>query len=245
MKKVYTLIGMTAIFVMGFGYGAEWSRRKALDDLSYFEEPESLEPEGNRHSDETRPSKDTPKVFEKKPFDESDNNEVVRYNDMADSYKESNVDKDALRATDQIEYEEELEVEARERQAAEERERQEYERRELEAAQEIARNASRPYMIEEDQLGDAGYPVSELFYFEDEEVVSTDEGYLVEDYQKMIGENKLDVYLMNLVPKSEPIYIRNDVLERDYEIHAMEMPYVDFMKKSVNSRRLERGSREQ
>lgn len=232
MKKVYALIGMTAIFVMGFGYGAEWSRRKALDDMSYFEEPESLEPEDNRHSDETRPSKDTPKVFEKKPFDESDNNEVVRYNDMADSYKESNVDKDALRATDQIEYEEELEVEARER-------------RELEAAQEIARNASKPYMIEKDQLGDSGYPVSELFYFEDEEVVSTDEGYLVEDYQKMIGENKLDVYLMNLVPKSEPIYIRNDVLERDYEIHAMEMPYVDFMKKSVNSRRLERGSREQ
>ena len=232
MKKVYALIGMTAIFVMGFGYGAEWSRRKALDDMSYFEEPESLEPEDNRHSDETRPSKDTPKVFEKKPFDESDNNEVVRYNDMADSYKESNVDKDALRATDQIEYEEELEVEARER-------------RELEAAQEIARNASKPYMIEKDQLGDSGYPVSELFYFEDEEVVSTDEGYLVEDYQKMIGENKLDVYLMNLVPKSEPIYIRNDILERDYEIHAMEMPYVDFMKKSVNSRRLERGSREQ
>ena len=229
MKKVYALIGMTAIFVMGFGYGAEWSRRKALDDLSYFEEPESLESEDNRHSDETRPSKDTPKVFEKKPFDESDNNEVVRYNDMADSYKESNVDKDALRATDQIEYEEELEVEARERQAA----------------QEIARNASKPYMIEKDQLGDAGYPVSELFYFEDEEVVSTDEGYLVEDYQKMIGENKLDVFLMNLVPKSEPIYIRNDVLERDYEIHAMEMPYVDFMKKRVNSRRLERGSREQ
>lgn len=229
MKKVYALIGMTAIFVMGFGYGAEWSRRKALDDSSYFEEPESLEFEDNRHSDETRPSKDTPKVFEKKPFDESDNNEVVRYNDMADSYKESNVDKDALRATDQIEYEEELEVEARERQAA----------------QEIARNASKPYMIEKDQLGDAGYPVSELFYFEDEEVVSTDEGYLVEDYQKMIGENKLDVFLMNLVPKSEPIYIRNDVLERDYEIHAMEMPYVDFMKKRVNSRRLERGSREQ
>lgn len=232
MKKVYALIGMTAIFVMGFGYGAEWSRRKALDDMSYFEEPESLEPEDNRHSDETRPSKDTPKVFEKKPFDESDNNEVVRYNDMADSYKESNVDKDALRATDQIEYEEELEVEARER-------------RELEAAQEIARNASKPYMIEKDQLGGSGYPVSELFYFEDEEVVSTDEGYLVEDYQRMIGENKLDVYLMNLVPKSEPIYIRNDVFERDYEIHAMEMPYVDFMKKSVNSRRLERGSREQ
>lgn len=224
MKKVYALIGMSAIFVMGFGYGAERSRRKALDELSYFEEPETLEPEDNRHCDETPPSKDTPKVFEKKPFDETDNNEIVRYNDMADSYSESNVDKDALRATDQIEYEEELEVEARERQAA----------------QEIARNASKPYMIEEDQLGDAGYPVSELFYFEDEEVVSTDEGYLVEDYRRMIGENKLDVYLMNLVPKSEPIYIRNDVLERDYEIHAMEMPYVDFMKKSVNSRRLER-----
>lgn len=218
MKKFYMTIALGAIFVMGFGYGAEWHRKKSthlvLEEDNYI-------PEETEGDDDKTPKPEKPEVFNKKPPNESDNNEKIRYNDMTLAYRETNVNKDSLIDSDQIGYEEELEVEARERGAF-------YTK---------TGYSDKPYMIEETRLGDAGYPVVELYYFEEEDVVSTGEGYLVEDHKKMIGD-KTDVFMMNLVPKSESIFIRNTVLERDYEVRAMEIPYAEFMKTSINNRRL-------
>lgn len=100
--------------------------------------------------------------------------------------------------------------------------------RELEPEEILARNTLEPYIVSEDEFAEGEYITVNLeYYLDDQCLITTEDTQLVDNVDKIVGEENLTKFGHG---SGDPtlVYVRNDVLEVDYEITKCEGSYAQI-----------------